>query len=53
LLLYVENQAKQLCCLQLIVSKHCKAVEVWPETRGWDYRSRSVSYRASPIHAAR
>jgi len=24
---------------QLIGSKHCKAVEVWQETRGRDYRS--------------
>jgi len=32
-------------CLQLIGSKHCKAVgEVWPETRSRDYRSRSDSY---------
>jgi len=47
LLLYVEDQATVL--FQLIGSKHCKAVgEVWPETRGRDYRSQSDSYRASP-----
>jgi len=50
LLLYVEDQAKQLCCLQLIRSKRCKAVgEVWPEIKGQDYRSRSDRYSASPM----
>jgi len=49
LLLYVEDQAKLLCCLQLIGTKHCKPVggEVSPETIDRDYRSRSDSHRAS------
>jgi len=46
--LYVENQAKLLCCLQPIGSKRCKA-EVRPETIGRDYRSGSDSYCASPM----
>ena len=50
LLLYVEDQANLLCCLQLIGSNRCEpVVEVRPETIGRDYRSRSDSHRASPM----
>jgi len=50
LLLYEEDQAKLLGRLQLIGSHRCKPVgEVWPETIGWEYRSRSDSHRASPM----
>ena len=49
MLLYVEDQAKLLCRLQLIGSNRCEPVEVSPETIGRDYRSRSDSHRASPM----
>ena len=48
LLQYIEDQAKELCCLQLDQNA-AKQVEIWAEIKGRDYRSWSDSYRSSPM----